>query len=49
MLRLHPESPYYPDVVDVADDLVKRSLVDLDALHSGYIPKPLMAARKVER
>lgn len=42
-------SPYYPDVVEVAVDLVKRSLEDLDALHSGYIPDPLMAARNVER
>jgi hypothetical protein len=29
------ESPYYPDVVEVAGDLVNRSLADLDALHSG--------------
>jgi hypothetical protein len=44
-----PQSPYYPDVVQVVGDLIKRSLVDLDALHSGYIPDPLMAAHKVER
>jgi hypothetical protein len=46
---LDPESPYYPDVVEVVDDLVKRSLVDLDVLYDGYIPNPLMAGRKIER
>jgi hypothetical protein len=46
---LNPESPYYPDVVEVAGDLVKRSLVDLDVLYDGYIPNPLLAARKIER
>jgi hypothetical protein len=43
------ESPYYPDVVDVAGDLVKRSLADLNVLYDGYIPHPLMAGRKIER
>jgi len=46
---LDPESPYYPDVVEVVGDLVKRSLVDLDVLYAGYIPNPLLAARKIER
>jgi hypothetical protein len=46
---LDPESPYYPDVVEVVGDLVKRSLVDLDVLYDGYIPNPSMAARKIER
>ena len=46
---LDPESPYYPDVVEVVGDLVKRSLVDLDVLYDGYIPNPLMAGRKIER
>ena len=45
----HPESPYYPAVVEVVGDLINRSVVDLDALHGGYIRDPLMAARKVER
>jgi hypothetical protein len=39
------QAPYYPDVVEVVGDLVQRSLVDLDALHDGYIPNPLMVAR----
>jgi hypothetical protein len=43
------ESPYYPDVVDVAGDLVKRSLADLNVLYDGYLPNPLMAGRKIER
>lgn len=46
---LDPESPYYPDVVEVVGDLVKRSLADLDVLYEGYIPNPLLAARKIER
>jgi hypothetical protein len=46
---LDPESPYYPDVVEVVGDLVKRSLVDLDVLYDGHIPHPLLAARKIER
>jgi hypothetical protein len=46
---LDPESPYYPDVVEVVGDLVKRSLVDLDVLYDGYLPNPLMAGRKIER
>jgi hypothetical protein len=43
------EPPYYPDVVEVAGDLIERSLADLDVLYDGYIPNPLLAARKVER
>jgi hypothetical protein len=43
------EPPYYPDVVEVGGDLIRRSLVDLDVLYDGYIPIPLMAARKIER
>lgn len=46
---LDPESPYYPDVVEVAGDLIKRSLVDLDVLYDGYIPNPLLAARPTSR
>jgi len=46
---LDSESPYYPDVVEVAGDLVKRSLVDLDVMYDGYIPHPSMAGRKIER
>lgn len=42
-------SPYFPDVVDVAGDLVARSIVDLNVLYDGRIPNQLMAARKVER
>jgi hypothetical protein len=48
-MSLDDESPWYPDVVEVAGDLVKRSLADLDALYDGYIPNPLMAGRKIER
>ena len=44
-----PESPYYPDIAEVACDLLKRSLVDLDVLYDGYLPNPLLAARKIER
>src|SRR5882757_2419324 len=40
---------YFPDVVEVAADLVQRSMVDLDQLYDGRIPDPLMAALKVER
>jgi hypothetical protein len=43
------ESPYYPDVVEVAGDLIERSLADLDVLYDGYLPNPLLAVRKVER
>jgi hypothetical protein len=43
------ESPYYPDIAEVACDLLKRSLVDLDVLYDGYIPNPLLAGRKIER
>jgi hypothetical protein len=43
------EPPYYPDIVEVAGDLIKRSLVDLDVLYDGYIRDPLMAARHIER
>lgn len=46
-LPVDAEPPYYPDVVEVAGDLIKRSLVDLDVLYDGYIPNPLMAARGV--
>jgi hypothetical protein len=42
---LESQVPYYPDVVEVVGDLVQRSLVDLDALHDGYIPNPLKVAR----
>lgn len=41
--------PYYPDVVEVAGDLIERSLVDLDVLYDGYLPNPLLAGRTVER
>ena len=41
--------PDYPDVVEVAGDLIKRSLADLDVLYDGYIPNPLLAGRKIER
>jgi hypothetical protein len=41
--------PNYPDVVEVAGDLIERSLVDLDVLYDGYIPNPLLAGRKIER
>ena len=44
-----PESPYYPDIAEVACDLLKRSLVDLDVLYDGYIPSPLLAGRRIER
>jgi hypothetical protein len=43
------EPPYYPDVVEVAGDLIERSLADLDVLYDGYLPNPLLAARKIER
>jgi hypothetical protein len=43
------ESPYYPDVVEVAGDLIERSLADLDVLYDGYLPNPLLAGRKIER
>lgn len=41
-------SAYLPDVVEVAADLVQRSIVDLEQLCDGRIPEPLMAALKVE-
>ena len=41
--------PNYPDVVEVAGDLIERSLADLDVLYDGYIPYPLLAGRKIER
>jgi hypothetical protein len=44
-----PESPYYPDIAEVACDLLKRSLADLDVLYDGYLPNPLLAGRKIER
>lgn len=40
---------YFPDVVEVAGDLVQRSIVDLDELYDGRILEPLMARLKVER
>jgi hypothetical protein len=43
------EPPYYPDIVEAAGDLIRRSLVDLDVLYDGYIRDPLMAARHIER
>jgi hypothetical protein len=47
---LDHQSPYYPDVVEVAGDLVKRSIADLDALYDGRIPHPLtVATRNIER
>ena len=39
---------YFPDVVEVAGDLVQRSIVDLDELYDGRISDPLMATLKVE-
>jgi hypothetical protein len=42
------ELPYYPDIAEVACDLLKRSLADLDVLYDGYIPNPLLAGRKIE-
>jgi hypothetical protein len=42
------EPPYYPDVVEVAGDLIERSLADLDVLYDGYLPNPLLAGRKIE-
>jgi hypothetical protein len=41
--------PYYPDVVEVAGDLIERSLPNLDVLYDGYIRNPLLAGRKIER
>ncbi len=43
------EPPYYPDAMEVAGDLIERSLADLDVLYDGYLPNPLLAARKIER
>ncbi|MGO9995826.1 MAG: hypothetical protein ACLPTF_25395 [Steroidobacteraceae bacterium] len=43
------QPPNYPDVVEVAGDLIERSLADLDVLYDGYIPNPLLAGRKIER
>jgi hypothetical protein len=43
------KSPYYPDIAEVACDLLKPSLVDPDAPYDGYIPSPLMAGRRIER
>ena len=42
-------SAYFPDVVEVAGDLVQRSTVDLDDLYHGRIPDLLMASLRVER
>jgi hypothetical protein len=46
---LDPESAYYPDIAEVACDLLNRSLTDLDILYDGYIPNPLLAGRKIDR
>jgi hypothetical protein len=43
------EPPNFPDVVEVAGDLIERSLADLDVLYDGYLPNPLLAGRKIER
>jgi hypothetical protein len=43
------ESPCYPDVAEVAGDLIERSLADLDVLYDGYLPNPPLAGRKIER
>src|ERR1700678_3899352 len=32
------EAPNFPDVVEVAGDLIERSLADLDVLYDGYLP-----------
>ena len=48
-MSLDKGSPYFPDVVEVAGDLVKRSIVDLVDLYDGRVPDPLMATLKVER
>ncbi len=42
-------APYFPDVAEVAADLIQRSRADLDDLYYGRIPDPLMAVLKVER
>jgi hypothetical protein len=47
-MELDKGSAYFPDVVEVAGDLVQRSIVDLDQLYDGRIPDLLMAALKVE-
>jgi hypothetical protein len=47
-MELDKGSAYFPDVVEVAGDLVQRSIVDLDELYDGRIPDRLMAALKVE-
>ncbi len=43
-----PGTAYFPDVVEVAGDLIQRSLADLDDLYDGWIPDPLMAVLKAE-
>jgi hypothetical protein len=43
------ERAYFPDVVEVAGELVQRSIVGLDDLYDGHIRDPLMAASRVER
>jgi hypothetical protein len=43
------DPPDYPDVAQVACDLLKRSLADLELLFDGYLPDPPLAGRKTER
>jgi hypothetical protein len=43
-----PGTAYFPDVVEVAGDLIQRSMTDLDDLYDGRIPDPLMAVLKAE-
>jgi hypothetical protein len=45
----HGQLPNYPNVVEVAGDLIERSLADLNVLYDGHIPNPLLAGRKIER
>ncbi|SRR6266404_1318633 len=43
------ESPWYPDIAEVACDLLQRSLADLNVLYDGYLPNPVLAGRKIEQ
>jgi hypothetical protein len=36
-------------VVEVADELIERSLADLDVLYDGYLSNRQLAGRKIER